>query len=71
MTCEEFRDNVLENANKRPTYMRLGQAVFNYIDENFDVARVVQFIDKVDCFYRDDMIEEFILSCYRRIYYNK
>lgn len=71
MTYEEFRNEVLEKANDREYYIRLGQFVFNYIDANYDVARAVQFEDGVDCFYRDDLIEEFIKTCYLRIYGHK
>lgn len=68
MTLYEFRELILSKADKRPTYLRLGQFVFNYIDWNYDVARIVQFQDGVDCFYRDDLIDEFIKCCYLRIY---
>ena len=70
MTYEEFRNEVLEKANNREHYMRLGQFVFNYIDAKYGVARVVQFKDGVDCFHRDDLIEDFIKCCYKRIYSN-
>lgn len=68
MTYEEFRNEVLEKANDREHYIRLGQFVFNYIDVKYGVARAVQFIDGVDCFYCDDLIGEFIICCYKRIY---
>ena len=41
-------------------YIRYGQAVFNYVDEYFGVARKVQFEDNVDCFYNDDAVDAFI-----------
>lgn len=68
MIFEDFRDEVFEAINKKPSYWRDGQAVFNYIDEIYGVARQVQFIDDIDCFYDDDNIEAFIVAAYRKIY---
>lgn len=67
MTFEDFKneiDNVIIN---RPKSWRKGQTVFNYIDAKYGVARAVQFNDGVDCFYRDDQIEEFLQKAYKRI----
>ena len=64
MTLEEFRAEVLQAMNQRPSQYRMGQAVFNYIDENYGVARYVQFVDGVDCFYDDDQITPFIYFSY-------
>ena len=69
MTFEEFKNEVL-TANKmgyKPQCWRDGQFVFNYIDEKYGVARSVQFIDGVDCFYDDSKIEEFITRSYEYI----
>lgn len=43
-----------------PPNWREGQFVFNRVDELYGVARAIQFIDKVDCFYDDSKIDEFI-----------
>ena len=64
MTFEEFQSEVLQAMNQRPPQYRKGQAVFNYIDENYGVARYVQFVDGVDCFYNDDQINPFIYYSY-------
>lgn len=67
-TFEEFRSEILDYAyNRRPLEWRLGQAVFNYIDKYYNVARRVQFIDKVDCFHNDEVIDQFILLSYRQL----
>lgn len=62
-TREELKEIILDDAKKLkeayPQY-RWGQAVFNYCDEYIGIARIVQFEDHVDCFYRDDMVDEFI-----------
>lgn len=65
MSYEEFRNDIMEAMKERPSWSRKGQFVFNYIEEKYGaVARIVQFNDKIDCFYNDEMIEPFILRCY-------
>lgn len=67
MTFGDFKneiDHVIEN---KPKNWRKGHAVFNYIDSKYGVARAVQFEDKVDCFYTDDKIDEFLQKAYKRI----
>lgn len=68
MTQEEFKKFILEEIKVYPDNWRFGQKVFNYIDEYYGVARDVQFKDRVDCFYNDDMVDEFIEKSYNRIY---
>lgn len=68
MIFEDFRDEVFEAISEKPNHWRDGQAVFNFIDEVYGVARQVQFIDDIDCFYDDDNIEAFIVAAYRKIY---
>lgn len=58
MTTQELKNEIF--AAERPPRWRLGQFVFNYIDDIYGVARHVQFIDRVDCFYNDDNIDLFI-----------
>ena len=67
MTKEEFKKDVLCFAKNRPAQWRKGQAVFNYIDMTYGVARDVQFIDHVDCFYIDENIDQFIDKAYDRL----
>ena len=64
LTLEEFRNEVLAEMQNKPTNSRPGQFVFNYIDTKYSVARSVQFIDGVDCFYNDNKIDEFIDRAY-------
>lgn len=60
MILKELRDEVFTAIKDRPSYIREGQAVFNYIDEVYGVAREVQFVMGVDCFYDDSRIEQFL-----------
>lgn len=68
VTLEEFIQDIYSKMSDKPKDWRRGQFVFNYIEENYgDVAREVQFQDKIDCFYNDDKIEEFIEACHKRL----
>lgn len=64
MTLEEFKKEVLDAANNRESWSRFGQAVFNYIDYHYGVARKVQFFDNIDCFFNDDKVDDFITHSY-------
>ena len=48
-------------------HIRYGQAVFNYVDEKYGVARIAQFDYGIDCFYDDTKIELFLDKCYELI----
>lgn len=65
MTYEEFRSDIFKNIKNLSDDWRKGQKVFNYIDSKYHVARVLQFKYDIDCFYRDDLIEEFIKGAYK------
>ena len=68
MSYEEFKKEVMNYANNsKPKSWRIGQAVFNYIDDNYGVARDVQFKENVDCFYDDNRVESFIKLAFNRI----
>lgn len=67
MTLEELKDEVYYALEKKPRWSRDGQFVFNYIDENYKVARQIQFQDNVDCFYNDDKIDAFLKCAVERI----
>lgn len=67
MTKEEFTKLVLDNVATSPKSWRKGQAVFNVIDDLFGVARIVQLVDGVDCFYNDEAIDDFIDASWDRI----
>lgn len=63
MTEEQLRKEIKEFLKNKPKGWRDGQAIFNYIDNAYGVAREVQMIRGVDCFYNDDNINEFIEVC--------
>ena len=68
MTLEEFKSSIY-NVEKR-SYWREGQFVFNTLGSLYGVARTVQFNDKIDCFYDNSKINQFINACYNRLYGN-
>ena len=76
MTKEELLSKI--RPSKRPEYIRKGQYIFNWIDEQYQtpehfnfkhssIARQVQFIDGIDCFHNDSKIDEFLNACLVRI----
>jgi len=64
ITLQQFKDQVFEGIKNLPSYWRKGQKVFNFVDTYYGVARKVQFEDKVDCFYIDENINEFLNHAY-------
>lgn len=60
MTFDELKNEVTLATGKKPKHIRLGQFIFNYIDAVYGTARYVQFVDRVDCFYDNEQIDEFI-----------
>lgn len=64
---EKFVKEVMDEAEKRPEFIRKGQAVFNYVDEFYGVARTAQHKHNIDCFYDDSKIDDFLKICYNLI----
>ena len=67
MKLEDFKREVLSALENKPKKWRKGQYVFNYIDNKYGVARYVQFVDEVDCFYDDAQIDKFIIKSFKAI----
>lgn len=59
LTKEGFNSIISEVIKQMPENWRKGQKVFNAIDREFGVTRIVQFQYNIDCFYDDSKIEEF------------
>lgn len=67
-TLEEIKLEIEPILSQRPPHLRVGQLVFNYMEELYgDIVRRVQFIDKIDCFYDDKKIDDFLQQCVKRI----
>lgn len=66
---EIFKKEVLNHAKDLTNIYpwRLGQAVFNYIDGVYGIARTLQFKYNIDCFYNDSEIESFIDKAYELV----
>lgn len=67
MTFEELRNEVLKKSESRPKWSRKGQFVFNYMDEQYGIARYVQFVEGVDCYYDDTQIDTFLVKCFEKL----
>ena len=65
MTKELLKEIIYKE--DKPKNWREGQFVFNTIDRLFGIAREVQFIDGIDCFYCDDRIDDFLNACCKRL----
>ena len=59
ITVEQLKTEINQYKKLYPNY-RDGQAVFNYIDSKYGVARELQFNHNIDCFYNNSCINEFI-----------
>ena len=71
ITFQELKSEVMERARFKHSELRLGQFVFNYIHSFYGVALSVKDKDGVDCFYRDDLIDDFLKCSVRRINNNE
>ena len=70
MTYNDFITEIWLAVDNCPKDWRKGQKVFNVIEDLYgNVAREVQFIDGVDCFYddSDETINLFIDKCWYRM----
>lgn len=63
---ETFKNNILDFVkNNKPSEWRTGQAVFNTIAAMYgEIARQVQFVRHIDCYYDDNKIDDFIMAAY-------
>jgi hypothetical protein len=69
MTKEELLAEIYKAMPSTSHYINKGKFVFEYIEKKYgNVAREVEFIDKVNCTYADNKIEEFIECVIRRAY---
>ena len=66
MSYESFKKTIIEEVElTRPKSIRKGQAVFNYVDEKFGLARKIQYDYNIDCFYNDLKIDAFLKILYK------
>lgn len=67
MSFDDFQSDILFAMANRPSSMRKGQFVYNYIHEKYKVANAVQYIDDIDCYNNDSNIDSFIQHAYNRV----
>lgn len=64
----DFKIEIEKALTNKPANWRQGQFVFNYIESVYgEIAREVQFIDDIDCFYNDEKIDNFIKQSFLRL----
>lgn len=63
-TKEVFLRKIYEEAKKMQPIQRKGQSIFNATELLYQVGRVVQMHDGVDCFYNDNQINQFLDLAY-------
>lgn len=66
-TKEEFLKNIIDEIKTYPSCLRYGQSVFNAIEKLYDVSRVVQLHDGIDCFWENEhteLVDQFIDKAY-------
>lgn len=65
---DKLYTEVTSKLKNKPPEWRDGQFVFNYLDQQHGgVATAVQVLDKIDCFYNDSKINDFIAACAKRL----
>ena len=66
MSYESFKKSIIEEVElTRPESIRKGQAIFNYVDYKFGLARKIQYDYNIDCFYNDAKIDAFLKILYK------
>ena len=66
ITIKELKESVY--GVQIPTHWRHGQFVFNRVEALYgEVAREVQFLDHIDCFYDDTKIDRFLDAVLTRL----
>lgn len=65
----QWKRGIIEGATEWYPTLRLGQAVWNYVSENYTpkVYASLKGTD-CDCFYHDDRIDTFLRAVYNKIY---
>lgn len=71
ITFQELKSEVMERARFKHSYLRLGQFIFNYIHGFYGVALSVKNKDGINCYYSDDLIDDFLECSVRRINNNE
>ena len=66
ITIKELKESIY--GVQIPTHWRHGQFVFNRVEALYgEVAREVQFLDHIDCFYDDTKIDRFLDAVLNRL----
>lgn len=67
---KEFGDFVVKiwkKSDQYPRYMRIGQRIFNAIEDLYGIAYKVRDTSGIDCFYDDDKVDAFIDATWKEL----
>ena len=67
MTKQKLIDEINIALVDKPSYLRKGEFIYNYIEETYNVADDVRLKDFVSCFFDNDYIDEFLECASKRI----
>lgn len=67
MTKQELINEINIALVNKPSYLRKGEFIYNYIDETYNIADDVRLKDFVSCFFDNDYIDKFLECASKRI----
>lgn len=67
MTKQGLIDEINIALVNKPSYLRKGEFIYNYIDETYNVADDVRLKDFVSCLFDNDSIDKFLECDSKRI----
>ena len=67
MTKQKLIDEINIVLVNKPSYLRKGEFIYNYIDENYNVVNNIRVRDFVSCLFDNDYIDKFLECASKRI----
>ena len=62
MTFKQLKKEITSNPDFKKIKSNKGQFVFNYIEQNYKVGKIILSEEKIDCYYDESLIDDFILK---------
>jgi hypothetical protein len=59
MTFKQLKKEITSNPDFKK-HNNKGQFVFNYIEQNYKVGKIIINEELIDCYYNDNLIDDFI-----------
>lgn len=61
MTFKQLKKEITSNPDFKK-HNNKGQFVFNYIEQNYKVGKIIINEELIDCYYNDNLIDDFIFK---------